>query len=76
MIKNVIIGVLALLSLFLFLFALTQQIKAKQLSELLLESEREVFQQRETLETALEELRMQKEVTRVELQRVDQAHKK
>ncbi len=71
-----IIGVLALLSLFLFLFALTQQIKAKQLSELLLESEREVFQQRETLETALEELRMQKEVTRVELQRVDQAHKK
>jgi hypothetical protein len=67
MIKNVIIGVLALLSLFLFLFALTQQIKAQQLSELLLKSEREALQQKETLETALDELRRQTEVTRLEL---------
>ena len=34
MIKNAIIGVLALLSLFLFFYALTQQIKAEQLTEL------------------------------------------
>jgi hypothetical protein len=74
MIKNVIIGVLALLSLFLFLFALTQQIKAQQLSELLLKSEREALQQKETLETALDELRRQTEVTRLELQRADQPH--
>ena len=60
MIKNVIIGVLALLSLFLFLFALTQQIKAQQLSELLLNSEREWLQQKDALETALEELRREK----------------
>lgn len=60
MIKNVIIGVLALLSLFLFFFALTQQIKAQQLSELLLNSEREWLQQKDALETALEELRREK----------------
>jgi hypothetical protein len=72
MVKNVIIGVLVLLSLYLFLYALTQQIKAKQLSELLMESERDALQQRETLETALEELRRENEVTRVELQRAGQ----
>lgn len=55
-----IIGVLALLSLFLFFFALTQQIKAQQLSELLLNSEREWLQQKDALETALEELRREK----------------
>ncbi len=60
MIKNVIIGVLVLLSLFLFLYALTHQIKAQQLRELLLNNEKECLQQKEALEIALEELRREK----------------
>jgi len=56
-IKNVIIEVLALLSLFPFFHALTQQLKAKQLSALFLKRERKALQQKDALETALEELR-------------------
>jgi hypothetical protein len=73
MIKNVIIGLLALFSIFFFLYALTQQIKAEQLNVLLLKSEREALQQREAMETALEESRRQTELVRLELKRSGQA---
>ncbi len=73
MIKNVVIGVLALLSLFLFFYALTQQIKAEQLTELLLKSEREALQQRETLEAAIEQAKRQAELARLEFERASQA---
>lgn len=73
MIKNVIIGLLALFSIFFFLYALTQQIKAEQLNELRLKSESEALQQRETLEAALEEARRQTELVRLELKRSGQA---
>jgi hypothetical protein len=75
MIKNVIIGVLAFLSLFFFFYGLTQQIKAEQLTELLLKSERKALQQRETLEAAVEQARRQAELTRLELERTSQARK-
>ena len=63
----------ALLSLFLFLYGLTQQIKAEQLSKLLLKNETEALQQSETLEAALEEARKQTELVRLELKRSGQA---
>lgn len=75
MIKNVIIGVLALLSLFLFFYGLTQQMKAEQLSELLMKSEREAIQQRKMLEAAVEQARRQAELARLEFDRASQAQK-
>ena len=75
MIKNVIIGVLVLLSLFFFFYGLTQQIKAEQLTELLLKSERDALQQRETLEAAVEQARRQAELTRLEFERTNQVRK-
>ena len=75
MIKNVIIGVLVLLSLFFFFYGLTQQIKAEQLTELLLKSERDALQQRETLEAAVEQALRQAELNRLELERTNQVRK-
>lgn len=53
--KNVIIGILALLSLFFFFYGLTQQIKADNLVKIMVKAELESVKQKEVMEAALKE---------------------
>ena len=73
MIKNIIIAVLVLFSIFFFFYALTQQLKANNLQEIFTKAERECLSEKETLEAALEAARSQTELVRLELKRSNQA---
>ena len=52
MIKNVIIGVLALLSLFFFFYGWEQQVKAENLMKVLIKAQKEAIMMESLLEQA------------------------
>jgi hypothetical protein len=69
MIKNVIIGILLVFSLFFFFYGLTQQLKAENYEKLLRKSEAEAVQQREMMEAAVKQAQRQVELARLEFER-------
>lgn len=69
MVKNVIIGILLVVSLFFFFYGLTQQLKAENYEKLLRKSEVEAVQQREMMEAAVKQAERQAELARLEFER-------
>lgn len=70
--KNVIIGILALLSLFFFFYGLTQQLKAENLAKIRVKAELESVRQKEVMEAALKEDILQRKMAELRLRQLSQ----
>ncbi len=70
--KNVIIGILALLSLFFFFYGLTQQIKAENLAKIMVKAELESARQKEVMEAALKEEILQRKMAELQVTETQQ----
>lgn len=75
MVKNVIIGILLVVSLFFFFYGFTQQIKAEQAMEQYRNSQKESIKLKEELQAAQQEAIKQAELIKNQFEQTEKARK-